>query len=56
MESDLSALDPTQLAALALALMLAVTLIVLTFKFVRALWRRLSGREADPQPMPALPR
>jgi hypothetical protein len=43
-------------AALALALMLAVTLILLTFKFVRALWRRLSGREADPQPMPALPR
>ncbi|MCC7150624.1 MAG: DUF4126 domain-containing protein [Rubrivivax sp.] len=31
---------------LAVVLVLALTLIVLTFKFVRALWRRLSGRGA----------
>ena len=43
-------------AALALALVLAVTLIVLTFRFVRVLWRRVSGRAADPAPIRALPR
>jgi hypothetical protein len=34
--------------ALALAVLLAVVMIVLTFKFVRALWRRVAGRTTAP--------
>jgi hypothetical protein len=35
-------------AALALGVALALTMIVLMFKFVRALWRRVAGRSAAP--------
>lgn len=34
--------------ALALAMLLALVMIVLTFKFVRALWRRVAGRTTAP--------
>jgi hypothetical protein len=43
-------------AALALALLVALVLIVLSFRFVRALWRRVSGRAAQTTPVPVLPR
>lgn len=43
-------------AALAVALVVAVALIVVMFRFVRALWRRLSGRSAQAAALPALPR
>lgn len=43
-------------AALALALLVALVLIVLSFRFVRALWRRVRGGKADPEPVAALPR
>lgn len=35
-------------AALALGIVLALTMIVLMFKFVRALWRRIAGRSTAP--------
>jgi len=43
-------------AALAVALVVAVALIVVMFRFVRALWRRVRGGKVDPEPVAALPR
>lgn len=42
--------------ALALALLVAVVLMRLTLRFVRALWRRLLRRDERAQVLPALPR
>lgn len=41
--------------ALAVAMVVALVLTVVLFKFLRLLWRRLTGR-ADPTPAPVMPR
>lgn len=41
--------------ALAVAIVVALVLTVVLFKFLRLLWRRLTGR-ADPTPAPVMPR